>query len=249
MNSERLAGKVALVTGASAGIGKATAEMLAAAGANVAVVARRLDRLEAVCATIGAAGGEAAAFAADVASESQAQSVVAAVLERYGRIDILVNNAGIIRPGGIVDGDGQGWRDTFDVNVLAPMYWSRAVLVDMLARESGHIVTVSSNAAKGPGAPTNNAYAASKHAMTAFCGGLRKEVAAQGIRVTVVEPGATETEIAETITDPQARDMMRAHLHNERVMQASDIAAAICYAVSQHPRVNVDELWLTPTRQ
>ncbi|MFV8816983.1 SDR family oxidoreductase [Haliea sp. E17] len=245
---QRLEGAVALVTGASAGIGRATALMLGAAGARVALVARRQERLDALCDEINTAGGAAAAFAADVASEVQAGAVVAAVIEHFGRIDILVNNAGIIRPGGIAGGDAQDWRDTFDVNVLAPMYWSRAVLADMLARESGHIVTVSSNAAKGGGAPTNNAYAASKHAITAFCGGLRKEVGSRGIRVTIVEPGATATEIAETITDETARAAMRSHLHNETVMQASDIAAAICYALSQHPRVNVDEVWLTPTR-
>lgn len=248
MSGNNLQGKVALVTGASAGIGSATAIALAEAGARVALVARRKERLEELEKAIAASGGEALALAADVADELRASEVVGEVVERFGKVDILVNNAGIIRSGGIADGDPRDWRDTFEINVLAPMYWSKAVLEGMKSRGEGHIVTVSSNAAKGPGAPTNNSYAASKHAITAFCGGLRREVGPLGIRVTVVEPGATETEIAETLTDPQAREAMMAHLHNARVMQASDIAGAIRYAVSQHPRVNVDEIWLTPTQ-
>ncbi len=248
MGTNLLEGKIAIVTGASAGIGAATARMLAAQGAQVALVARRRERLEALCEEIAAAGGEAAAFAADVGDEVQAEATVAAVIARFGRVDMLVNNAGIIRPGGIAGADAADWRDTFDINLLGPMYWSRAVLPDMLARGAGHILTVSSNAAKGPGAPTNNAYAASKHAITAFCGGLRREVGPQGVRVTIVEPGATHTEIAETIAAPGARDAMRQHLNHSSVMQAEDIAAAICYALGQHPRVNVDEIWLTPTK-
>ncbi|TGD73316.1 SDR family NAD(P)-dependent oxidoreductase [Mangrovimicrobium sediminis] len=248
MSTNLLKGKVAIVTGASAGIGAATANLLAAQGARVALVARRRERLTALCEEIAAAGGEAAAFAADVADEAQAGTTVAAVIAHFGQVDILVNNAGIIRPGGIVGADAADWRDTFDINLLGPMYWSRAVLPGMLERGAGHIVTVSSNAAKGPGAPTNNAYAASKHAITAFCGGLRREVGPQGVRVTIVEPGATHTEIAETIAEPGARDAMREHLYNSTAMQAGDIAAAICYALAQHPRVNVDEIWLTPTK-
>ncbi len=248
MNSNELKGKVAVVTGASTGIGAATASMLALSGVKVALVARRRKLLQALSDDIVAEGGEAAVFVADVADEAAAKETIDAVINCYGQVDILVNNAGIIRPGGIVEGDPQCWRDTFDINVLAPMYWSRAVLAGMKLRGSGHIVTVSSNAAKGRGAPTNNAYATSKYALTAFCGGLRQEVGPLGIRVTVVEPGATETDIADTIAAPEAREAMHAHLHNENVMQVDDIAAAICYALGQPPRVNVDEIWLTPTR-
>ncbi len=248
MIMQSLEGKVALVTGASSGIGAATASMLASMGARVALVARRLEKLHDLCEEIAAAGGEGRAFAADVGDEAQAFTVCEAVLAQFGQVDILVNNAGIIRPGGIAEGHCQDWRDTFDINLLAPMYMSKAVLGDMRARQCGHIVTVSSNAAKIPGSEGNNAYSASKYGITAFSAGLRKEVAAHGIRVTIVEPGTTSTEISESIADPALREAMSAHIGRETSMQAEDIAAAICYAVSQPARVNVDEIWLTPTR-
>jgi NADP-dependent 3-hydroxy acid dehydrogenase YdfG len=248
MESVHVTGDVALVTGASAGIGKATALALAGAGARVALVARRAEQLQEVVDEIRRSGGESSYYVADVALEDQAAAAVARVEETFGAVDILVNNAGIIRPGSIASGNPRDWRDTFDINLLAPMYVSRGVLPGMQSRGKGHIVTVSSNAAKLPGSASNAAYSASKYALTALVNALRNEVASYGIRVTVVEPGATESDIASTIPDEATRAQMDAYVHREGVMKPEDVAAAILYAVTQPQRVNVNEIWLTPTQ-
>lgn len=249
MAPDPLKDKVVLITGASSGIGEATSRMMAPRGAKLALVARRREQLEALQREIAETGGEASVHVADVGDEEQAFAVTDQVIETSGRVDILINNAGIIRPGALSTSDPQDWRDTININLLAPMYMSKAVLRDMKPRESGHIVTISSNAARRPGSAGNNAYSASKYGVTGFSDALRIEVGKLGIRVTLVEPGTTETEVASSIADPAMRKAMEQHIGADHAMQASDIAAAICYAVSQHPRVNVDELWLTPTRQ
>jgi NADP-dependent 3-hydroxy acid dehydrogenase YdfG len=238
--------KVALVTGASSGIGAAAAEMLALEGVVVAAVARRADRLEALVKGIEAAGGRAAAFAADIANQSEAEAVARQVLARYGRIDILVNSAGIMRPGSTEASDPAHWREQFDINVLGTMYLSRAVLPGMRERADGHIVIVSSTAGRSVG-PGNVGYSASKHAVNAFAEGLRQEVAAVGIRVTIIEPGATTTEVAASIPDSQARAFIAQHVTKEGSMRAQDVAGAIVYAVKQPPNVNIREIWIAPT--
>ncbi len=248
MDTTSLTGGVALITGASAGIGKATAVAFARLGIKVALVARRAEPLRALVADIAGAGGEAASFVADVGQEDQAVAAAKWAEDTFGAVDILVNNAGIIRPGPLVGSDSQGIRDTININLLAPMYLSKAVLPGMQGRGRGHIVNISSNAAKLPGSPGNASYSASKYGITALSAALRKEVAEHGIRVTVIEPGTTETDIADTIPDEKVRAGMQAYMHRDGVMQVEDIANAIVYAVSQPLRVNVNEMWLTPTR-
>jgi len=242
-------GKVALITGASSGLGKATALMFSEAGIKVALVARRAELLGALKKEINHIGGTAEFFAADVADEDQAKAAANWALETFGAVDILVNNAGIIRPGKIESQKSQEWRDTFNINVLAVMYMSQALLPTMKNRGSGHIVNVSSNAAKIPGGASQASYAASKYAITALSSSMRRETAADGIRVTIIEPGTTETEVAESIPDEQLRGVLEVHMQNEINMQPEDIAGAILYAVSQPQRVNVSEMWLTPARQ
>lgn len=242
-----LAGKVVLISGASSGIGKATARQYAQAGASVALVARRIELLKDIVAQIRAEGGSADAFGADVADEQQAVAAVRWAEEVFGRVDILINNAGIIRPGPIATSESQGWRDTFDVNLLAPMYLSQAVLPAMQERGDGHIVMISSNAARIAPSAGNAAYAVSKYGINVLSAALRKEVAASGVRVSVIDPGTTATDIADSIPDEALRQQMDQHLHREGVMEADDIAAAILYATGQPKRVNVDEIWLTPT--
>lgn len=242
-----LAGKVVLISGASSGIGKATARQYAQAGASVALVARRIELLKDIVAQIRAEGGSADTFGADVADEQQAVAAVRWAEEAFGRVDILINNAGIIRPGPIATSESQGWRDTFDVNLLAPMYLSQVVLPAMQARGDGHIVMISSNAARIAPSAGNAAYAVSKSGLNVLSAALRKEVAAAGVRVTVIDPGTTATDIADSIPEEALRQQMDQHLHREGVMEADDIAAAILYATGQPKRVNVDEIWLTPT--
>ncbi len=248
MQLTSLKDKVVLVTGASSGIGKATAITFAQAGSKIALIARREDKLRSVANTIQARGGQADFYVANVGRESEALAAAAWAEKTFGKVDILINNAGIIRPGQVASADTQSWRDTFDINLLAPMYMTQALLAGMQQKQAGHIINISSNAAKQPGAAGNSAYSASKYGITALSVALRKEVAEYGIRVTIVEPGTTETDIADTIADEAARAKMDSHMHREGVMQVEDIANAILYAASQPQRVNVDELWLTPTQ-
>lgn len=240
--------KVALITGASSGIGEATALLFAERGIKVALVARREEKLIALAEKITRAGGKAAVYSANVGNEEEARSAAQWATDTFGSVDILINNAGIIRPGTIEQQDSQEWRDTFDINLLAPMYMSKALIPGMKKNQSGHIVNISSNAAKIPGGQSQSSYAASKYAITAFSSSLRKEVADDGIRVTVIEPGTTETDVADSIPDSRTREAMHNHIHKDTVMKASDIAEAIYYAVSQPARVNISEIWITPTR-
>lgn len=235
-DSVSLRDKVVLISGASSRIGKAAADLYAQARAKVALVARRAEQLEEVVRNIRSSGAKADCFSADVADEKQAFAAVAWAQHTFGRVDILINNAGIIRPGPIATSDPQGWRDTFNVNLLAPMYLSQAALSGMQERREGHIVMISSNAARiAPSAGNTPA------------GALRKEVVPLGIRVTVIDRGTTATNIADSIPDEALRDHMDKHLHRQGVMEAIDIAAAILYATGQPKRVNVDEIWLAPT--
>jgi len=238
--------RVAIVTGASSGIGAATALLLAREGAVVAAVARRADRLEALIARIEAAGGRGAAFPADIAREPEAMKVVGDVLARYGRVDILVNSAGIVRPGSVETADPAHWREQIEINLLAAMYLSQGVLPGMRERRDGHIVNVSSTAGRYVGT-RHSGYTASKHAVNAFSETLRQEVAEVGIRVTIVEPGATTTEVFESIPDAADRASMTKHITKEGNMSAEDVAGAILFALRQPPNVNVREIWMAPT--
>jgi NADP-dependent 3-hydroxy acid dehydrogenase YdfG len=238
--------KIALITGASSGIGAAAAELLAREGVVIAAVARRLDRLAVLVSGIEAMGGRACAFAADVAERTGAETVAQQVLARYGRIDIVVNSAGIMRPGDTESSDPDQWRQMFDINVLSCMYLARAVLPGMRERRDGHIVIISSTAGRLVGAG-NVGYTASKHAVNAFADGMRQEVAALGIRVTLIEPGATTTEVALSIPDPESRARIDRHVSKEGSMRAQDVGGAIVYALKQPPNVNVREIWIAPT--
>jgi NADP-dependent 3-hydroxy acid dehydrogenase YdfG len=241
-----LQGRIAIVTGASSGIGAGTAEMLGKEGAIVVLVARRADRLAGLVQRINAAGGRASAIAADVAQEAEAKRVVAETLVRHGRVDILVNSAGIIRPGMVESGDPATWRESMDINLLSPMYTSQAAIQDMRKRGDGHIVVVSSTAGRKVGAG-NPAYTASKHGVNAFSEAMRQECAPHGIRVTIVEPGATETEVGDSIPDLQQRELIKAHVRKAGVMHVDDVAGAIVFALRQPSNVNIRELWIAPT--
>jgi NADP-dependent 3-hydroxy acid dehydrogenase YdfG len=238
--------KIAIVTGASSGIGAATALMLAREGVVVVGVARRAERLAELVEQITREGGRAIALPADVTSDAEASRVVEHTIGQYMRVDILVNAAGIIRPGPVATGDPAHWREQIDINLLAPMYLSRAVLADMCKRGDGHIVNVSSTAGRTASAG-NPGYHASKWGLTAFNESLRQECSPLGIRVTIVEPGATTTECGDSIPDPKDRALMRAHVRKEGSMHPDDIAGAIVYALKQPRNVNVRELWIAPT--
>jgi NADP-dependent 3-hydroxy acid dehydrogenase YdfG len=241
-----LAGRVALVTGASAGIGEAVAVALAAAGATVAVVARREDRLKALVGQIEDTGGKAIALPGDVAKEPVAKGVVAEALQRCGRLDVLVNSAGLIQSGGVEKSDTAHWRQLLEVNLLASLYTSQAAITAMRAQGGGDIINVSSTAGRRASAAFP-AYSASKFGLTAMNEAMRQEVGRYGIRVCIIEPGATTTEVAEGIADPAIRRAMREHIGKEGALLPQDVAAAVLFVLSLPSRANVSQLMIRPT--
>lgn len=247
VSARPLAGKVALVTGASSGIGEATALALATAGAEVAIVARRADRLKALSERIEKAGGKVFAIEADVARPDSAQGLITDVLAHGKRLDIIVNNAGVMLLAPVSEARPEDWRQMIEVNLAALMELTRAALPH-LKESRGHIVNVSSVAGRiaNPGAA---GYAATKFGVVAFSEALRREVYADKVRVTVIEPGMVETELGDHITNPG----MKANLEQRRAamepLRSEDIAAAVLYAVTQPPRVNVNEILIRPTDQ
>jgi NADP-dependent 3-hydroxy acid dehydrogenase YdfG len=241
-----LANRVALVTGASSGIGAATAIALGAAGATVIAVARRADRLQKTVDTIAAAGGRAIASPGDVSDESVATQRVAEAVARFGRLDILVNSAGAAQAGNVGDANTAEWRRVIEVNLLATLYTCHAALGPMRAQGSGNIVNIGSLACRTT-SPVYNPYATSKFALNALTDGLRQEAGPQGIRVCMIAPGPTKTEVAEGISDPAHREAIRAYTHQAGALQPTDVAASVVFIVSSPPRVNISELWIRAT--
>lgn len=243
-----LQGKVALVTGASSGIGEATAEALAAAGAAVAVGARRKDRLDDLAARLRADGAEVLALDLDVTDERSCADAVARTRAELGGLDVLVNNAGVMLLGTIVGADPEDWRRMLSTNVLGLMYMTHAAIDGMVEQGSGDVVNVSSVAGrlarKGAGV-----YNASKWAVNAFSESLRQEVTGRGVRIGLVEPGAVATELTDHITQPEAKAASKQMATTMTPLQAEDIARAVVYMVSQPPHVAVNEMLVRPTDQ
>ncbi len=245
MKTERLDGKVALVTGASSGIGEATARALAAEGATVVLAARRKDRIEALAAEI---GNGAHAIEVDLVRRDEVERLAAETLAKHGRVDILVNNAGVMHLGMLDGGNPDEWRTMLDLNLYAPMVLTHALLPSMKANGGGHIVNVSSVAGRTIRAGAG-AYNVTKWGLNVFSEALRQEVTTKDIRITIVEPGAVATELDQRIGDPTAKEQVRQFLSTLEPLQASDIANAILYAVTQPAHVSVNEILVRPTHQ
>jgi NADP-dependent 3-hydroxy acid dehydrogenase YdfG len=241
-----LSGKAALVTGASSGIGRSTAAALAAAGARVALVARRAGRLQDLAAQIEADGGQALAHAADVTDEEDATRAVQDAAGHFGGLDILVNAAGMTQVGRVENANLDDWRYVFELNFWAGLYTSRAA-IPALKAGGGDIVNISSTAGRRAVGATFGPYAASKFALTAFNESLRAEVTLAGVRVCIVEPGATATEIHAGIKDARVRETTRQHVARDGAMQPEDVAAAVVFVVSLPRRVNVSQLMIRPS--
>lgn len=246
--SEQLSQKIAIVTGASSGIGEATALALAAGGAKVALVARRAQRLEALKQKIEASGGEAIAIVADITDEAQANDIVNKTQAHWGQVNILVNNAGVMLLGVIDGANTEDWRRMFNTNVMGLMYATHAALPIMKSQKQGHIINISSVAGRVANAGTG-VYNATKWAVGAFSESLRKEVYQDNIRVTIIEPGLVATELPQHITDAAAQERAKNFYGSITTLESEDIAAAIIYAVTQPPRVNVNEILIRPTEQ
>jgi clavulanate-9-aldehyde reducatase len=244
-----LEGRRIAITGASSGIGEATAIEMAREGAAVALGARREDRLEQLRERIEGDGGKAVTLRADVADERSAHSFVQGAGEALGGLDGLINNAGVMLLGPIEGADTDQWRQMVDVNVLGLLYCTQAALP--LLRDAGRadIVNVSSVAGRVAN-PGTAVYNVTKWGVVAFSEALRKEVAGSGIRVSCVEPGFVATELQGHNENPMVKqgiDQMRDQIGE--VLTAEDIASAIVYAVSQPPRVSINEVLVRPTGQ
>lgn len=244
-----LDGRVAAITGASSGIGEATALALADAGAAVALAARRSERIDALAKRIEAAGGSAVAIPTDVADQAQAEAFVTGAAERLGRLDVLVNNAGVMLLGPVEGADPAEWRRMIEVNCLGLLYSTRAALPLLREGGGGHVVNISSVA--GRVASLGSAvYNLTKWGVVGFSEGLRQEALHAKVRVTVIEPGFVDTELQGHNTNPmvvEATGRMREQIGE--LLEAQDIAGAVLYAVTAPPRVSVNEILVRPTGQ
>lgn len=244
MESESLQQRVALVTGASSGIGEATARALAAAGARVAAVARRADRLEALAR---GSGGAIACQVADLSTEAGARGAVAFAVRSFGRLDLLVNNAGVMLLGPVEGADAGDFRRMVELNLLGVMYATHAALPHLVAAR-GDVVVVSSVAglvARGGFA----GYGASKFGVAAFAESLRQEMAPRGVRVTVVVPGLVATELADHVTHEPSRRGIEERLAALTPLGPEDVARAVLFAVSQPAHVGIGEIVIRPSGQ
>ncbi len=250
---ERLAGTVAVVTGASSGIGEATTRELAAHGASVVGAARRKDRLDALVGEIESGGGTALAIECDVTDQAQASALIATTIERFGRLDTLINNAGVMLLGPIVDAPIEEWDRMVSLNVQGQLYCAHAALPHLLvAAEDGprrvaDLVNISSVAGRvarlGSGV-----YSLTKHGVGAFSESLRQEVTKRHVHVSLVEPGAVATELSSHVREEVRTSMMQRFAGVER-MQADDIADVITYIVTRPRRVAINEVLIRPTEQ
>jgi NADP-dependent 3-hydroxy acid dehydrogenase YdfG len=248
MTPESIAGKAALVTGASSGIGEGVALVLARAGATVAVTARRADRLHDLVRRIESSGGKGLALPGDITDEAFATEVVERAAQHFGRLDILVNSAGAIQSGGVANGDTGEWRRLIDVNLLATLYTCKAAVAPMKAQGAGDIVNITSHASRRAGNATLGAYSTSKVAVATMTEGLRQEVGGFGIRVCNIEPGAVTTEIAEGISDPPVREGIQQYLVQEGAMTGEEIGDFVLFVITLPSRINVSEILLRPTK-
>ncbi len=241
-----LSGKVAFITGGGTGIGEAAAVALSGAGAKVVITGRRKDRLDGVVAAIESAGGTALAIQSDVSVESDAFVAVAQCISAFGGIDILINAAGVNEAGGIASLDLDGWRKVIDINLFGTIYTCKAVVPHLKAAGGGDIINISSTAGRRA-AGLFASYATSKHGVNGFTESIRQELGGENIRVCVIEPGATETEIADSISDPKWRAAINAHVTKGGAMKASDIADAIMFILALPRRANVSQILIRPT--
>jgi NADP-dependent 3-hydroxy acid dehydrogenase YdfG len=246
MDREGLAGKVALVTGASSGIGAATAMALTKQGARVVLAARRNVRLRELAQRIRRAGGEALAAVTDVTQEGEVGALVEQALGAFGQIDILVNAAGIGVAAPFHNTTSEECRRMVDINILGTLYAIKAVLPIMKQQGAGHIVVVSSGT--GRYVHPSVVYSGTKHAVSAIAESLRREVGGDGIRVTSIEPGAVKTEFTSHMR-ADVREAVALRLGDMEQLTGEDIAAAILFAVAQPKHVNVNILTLYPTAQ
>ncbi len=240
--------KIVIITGATSGIGEATAKLLAQEGAVVVLTGRRKDRLRKIKSEIEKSGGKALAIEADVTQKESVIKMVKQVIDEYGKIDILVNNAGVMLLGPVLNAEVTDWQRMVDTNVYGLLWCTHAVLPHMVKQGGGHIVQTSSVAGRTAG-PNRAVYNATKWAVNGFTEALRQEMVEHKIRTTLIEPGAVATELREHITHKQTKQQIDDWAASMRQLQSEDIAKAIVYAVSQPDHVAINEILVRPTDQ
>lgn len=238
-------GKVVAITGASSGIGEATARLLAASGAKVVLGARRVDRLKAIAADIKKTRGEAEIQALDVTKREELSAFVKLAQDRFGRLDVLISNAGLMPVSPLDDLKVDEWDRMIDVNIKGVLYGIAAALPVFRKQGTGHFINVSSVAGHRVG-PNGSVYAGTKFAVRAISEGLRQE-AGDKIRVTIISPGAVQSELAETISNPDLKKRVMDNRSN--AIPADAIARAMAYAIAQPANVDINEILVRPTAQ
>lgn len=247
VDTTNIVGKVVVITGASSGLGEATARYLAERGAIVVLGARRVERLQSLVAEIAGAGGGAFALATDVTNAAQVQALVDAAVERYGRIDVLLNNAGVMPHSPLERRKIADWDRTIDVNLKGVLYGIAATLPHMQRQKSGQIINVSSVAGHRVG-PAGVVYSATKTAVRVISEGLRQEVKPWNLRTTILSPGAVATELPQSITEPDIAQGI-GQFYAEYAVSADTFARAVAFAISQPEDVDINEILFRPTRQ
>jgi NADP-dependent 3-hydroxy acid dehydrogenase YdfG len=252
MSYENLAGRTAVVTGAASGIGEAAAVVLAASGARVALLARRGDRLETVVEKIRADGGEALAVVADVTRDDSVTAAAARVHEAYGSVDLVVNNAGVMLPNPVDDGRLDEWQRMLDTNVTGVLRTIRAFTGDLVAAAAGgrtaDLVNISSIGAHIT-FPNYAVYGATKAAVTYLSQSLRTEFGPRDVRVTNIEPGLTQTELATHLDNAELSGQLDGMLEAIGALSAAEIADVVAYVTSRPRHVNLRQVMVLPTRQ
>jgi NADP-dependent 3-hydroxy acid dehydrogenase YdfG len=245
--SNNIERKVVVITGASSGLGEATARLLSAQGASVVLGARRQDRIQSLADELTGSGGKALAITTDVTHCDQVKRLVDAAVQRFGRIDVMINNAGLMPQSLLERLKIDEWDRMIDVNIKGVLYGIAAALPYMEQQKAGHIINVSSVAGHKVG-PGSTVYAATKHAVRALSEGLRQEVKPYNIRTTVMSPGAVATELPDTVTDPAVAEKIH-KFYKEIAIPADSFARAVAFAISQPEDVDVNEILFRPTRQ
>jgi len=245
--SNTIEGKVVVITGASSGLGEATARLLSARGARIVLGARRRDRIQALAGELTAKGGKAIGVTTDVTHYEQVKALVDAAVKSYGRIDVMINNAGLMPQSPLDRLKIDEWDRMIDVNIKGVLYGIAAALPVMKAQKAGHFINVSSVAGhkvRAGGA----VYAATKHAVRALSEGLRQEVKPYNIRTTVISPGAVATELPNTISEPDVAESFH-KFYEDFAIPADSFARAVAYAIGEPEDVDINEILFRPTRQ
>jgi NADP-dependent 3-hydroxy acid dehydrogenase YdfG len=242
-----ISGKVVVITGASSGLGEATARYLAERGATLMLGARRAERLKTLVEEITRAGGKASARVTDVTDPSQVQALVDTAVEQYGRVDVMLNNAGVMPHSPLERRKIDDWNRTIDINIKGVLYGIAAALPHMQRQKAGHIINVSSVAGHKVG-KNNAVYAATKTAVRVISEGLRQEIKPWNLRTTIISPGAVATELPNSITEADVAKGI-GQFYDEYAIPAESFARAVAFAIGQPDDVDINEILFRPTRQ